>query len=196
MLLYRNQTGTVLVSSLVFLIILTLVSVAAMNKTIVQAKMATNFQNTDMAFQASESGLASGEDIISALIKIPETVTNCSNDCEVVFWAKNALQARFGSGNHAWWSPYKIDKSEEFWEARGRKLPQTDVVSYVSEQPRFVIEEYGYLPDDLSPGTRASGVGTYFYRVTSRGVGGLAEINEKSSPNQSIVQSIYAKRFN
>jgi Tfp pilus assembly protein PilX len=68
-------------------------------------------------------------------------------------------------------------------------------VSYVSEQPLYFIEEYGYLPDDLSPGTRAQGVGTYYYRVTARGTGGVAKTSGVS-PNQAMVQSIYAKRFN
>ena len=70
-----------------------------------------------------------------------------------------------------------------------------EALSYLAEQPAYLVESFGYIPDDLSPGTRAGGIGTHYYRITARGTGGHSG-NDVMSPNQKMLQSIFAKRYN
>ncbi len=54
---HSRQRGTVLVMAMVILLILTIIGVTAMNTSSLEAKMATNIQETNRAFEAAESGL-------------------------------------------------------------------------------------------------------------------------------------------
>ena len=53
----RKQYGAALITSLVLLTIMTILAVAAMNTNTLEEKMASNTQEANRAFQASESGL-------------------------------------------------------------------------------------------------------------------------------------------
>ncbi len=52
-----RQRGTVLVMAMVILLVLTIIGVTAMNTSSLEAKMATNIQETNRAFETAESGL-------------------------------------------------------------------------------------------------------------------------------------------
>mgnify|MGYP001817162816 CR=1 FL=1 len=54
----HRQTGAVLIVSMIFLIVLTLLAVSSMNTTSLEEKMASNQQESINAFQAAETGLA------------------------------------------------------------------------------------------------------------------------------------------
>lgn len=53
----RRQRGVALVTSLVILLILTIIGIAAMRTSSLEERMAGNVQDTTYAFQAAESGL-------------------------------------------------------------------------------------------------------------------------------------------
>ena len=53
----KTQQGAALITSLVLLTIMTILAVAAMNTNTLEEKMASNTQEANRAFQASESGL-------------------------------------------------------------------------------------------------------------------------------------------
>lgn len=55
------QSGTVLIIALVFLLLMTLVGVAAMQGTTLQERMAGNHRDRNLAFQAAEAALREGE---------------------------------------------------------------------------------------------------------------------------------------
>lgn len=192
-----TQRGTVLIASLFFLIILTILGVSAVNRTTIQSKISANDHNSDLAFQAGESSLSAAEQYINMMTTVPSVITNCTTPpCNSV-WAQNALNAKFKGASTFWWSSTNPDTDGDFWPTYAIELnSSTQNVAYVSEQPLYFIEEYGYLPDDLNPNTRAQGVGTYYYRITARGTGGVARDSSLHSPNKAMVQSIYAKRFN
>lgn len=54
----KKQSGAVLFTSLMFLIILTMLAVTSMSTNTLEEKMAANSQETNYAFQAAESALA------------------------------------------------------------------------------------------------------------------------------------------
>ena len=55
--IYRREQGAVLIVSMIFLIIMTLLAVTGMTTTSLEEKMAANSQETTRAFQAAETGL-------------------------------------------------------------------------------------------------------------------------------------------
>ena len=56
-----HQRGAVLIISLIFLLLMTLVGVTAMQGTTMQERMSGNMQDRNVAFQASEAALRLGE---------------------------------------------------------------------------------------------------------------------------------------
>ena len=57
----KDQRGVVLIVSLIFLLVLTLIGVTASQSTILQERMAGNVKDRNMALQASEAALRAGE---------------------------------------------------------------------------------------------------------------------------------------
>ncbi len=60
-----KQKGAILVVSLILLVVMTLIGLSSMRATILEEKMAGNFRDSNVAFQAAEAALRDGEaDII------------------------------------------------------------------------------------------------------------------------------------
>ena len=57
----KQQSGAALIVSLILLIVLTVLSIAAMQGTTMQERMAGNYRDTNQAFQAAEAALRAGE---------------------------------------------------------------------------------------------------------------------------------------
>lgn len=197
--------GTVLVLSIIMIAILTVISISMVGSSILKEKMAYNAFNRDTAFQSSETALKAAETWVLNLSARPQTNSSCSSDCDIV-WAKDALKSAVGAGYGArWWAIANSNTNESWWANQGRLVPSeivdgdgnsvNETLSYVHSQPRFIIEEAGFIPDDLNPTTRANGIGTYFYRITARGTGMEVGASGEST-SQVLLQSIVAKRFN
>ena len=63
---HARQQGAVLIISMIFLIIMTLLAVTGMNTSSMEEKMASNSQEATRAFQAAETGLAQAfDDVLS-----------------------------------------------------------------------------------------------------------------------------------
>lgn len=79
-----GQRGVALVVALILLVVITLVGIAAVSGTIMQQKMASNFSDRQMAFQADEAALRQAESVVQALPSqvsasaLPTTMRNCS----------------------------------------------------------------------------------------------------------------------
>lgn len=56
-----KQSGAALVIGLIFILIMTIIGVAAMQNTTFQERMAGGFQDRELAFQAAETSLRAGE---------------------------------------------------------------------------------------------------------------------------------------
>lgn len=56
-----RQHGVALVTGLIFMVVLTLIVLAAMRGTILEEKMAGNLRSQNIAFQAAEAGLRAGQ---------------------------------------------------------------------------------------------------------------------------------------
>ncbi len=66
-----RQRGVVLVTGLIFLVMMTLLGVTAMQTTMLEEKMAGNLRDEILAFQAAEAALREGEMFLQQ-ITLPE----------------------------------------------------------------------------------------------------------------------------
>lgn len=167
-----SQKGTILVVGMLLLVILTIVGIAALNSTMISEKLTQNLRDTTAAFGAAESALGAGELWLQNQTSVPTAVTTCNTPpCAV--WAFGQLGNVYQQGS-SWWS------------SQGTTYPGT--INTVAAQPQYVIEQYSFIPAELSPDALSAGRGYYYYRITAQGVG-------ITTNSVAYVQSIYAIEF-
>lgn len=149
----QNQSGIALITGLIFLVMLTLISLAAMQSTTLEERMAGNSRSRDLAFQAAEAAVRGAEAILSGA-SLP-----AFNGSKVGYYAQLA-----NGGSSDYW------KNTHNWAAQSVVYagPLTGV-----KEARFVIEA---LPATLGSGGDDSLVvkassGGEVYRITTRGIG-------------------------
>jgi len=169
----NTQHGFTLVMSLVILIILTVLSLSSMQSTRLETAMAGNMRESDLAFQAAEMGLDSGENHV-------ETVTTSKTD----FNDLNGLYA-------------ETTEDPDYFDDASWTSAQTASVSLAQlfNQPQFIAK---YLGDRSQNEVAKVNIGGYggaqpgitvsYFRITARGVG-----QTDSAPR--LVQSYYGKEF-
>ncbi|WP_455208163.1 pilus assembly PilX family protein [Kaarinaea lacus] len=82
----RKQQGSALVISLLILLVLTIIGVTALNSTVMEERMSSNFQTGNTAYQAAESA-------------VNQTFITIANDYTLVGQAMAAGPAPTGTGN-------------------------------------------------------------------------------------------------
>ena len=177
-----RQHGVALVMAMVFLLLLTLIGVTAMNTTSLEEKMAGNLQDKNSAFQAAETGLRVGEALIRS-------------------WAVGA-EPDFTLNTAGYYEPAPAGSTPVWGTVDWKNACGTAVIclpansiSGVKTQPRYIIEKLGDVTASSSTGgslvagfaapAASSGAGAR-YRVTAHGTGGTdAAVAE--------LQSVYRK---
>jgi type IV pilus assembly protein PilX len=173
----RSQRGAILVASLLLLLVLTVLGVAMMRMNGMQERMAGNTRDMGLAFQGSEAGLRDGEGWLRLQGTQPGS-TAALPDCGTI-----GVCQRFAASNVPV-LPLDIElQTQAWWNANARVL--TDAIAGLDEQPRYVIEEAGFVRDSLLFDETA---GRDFYRLTGQSSGGTGLAN-------TVLQSTYARRF-
>jgi type IV pilus assembly protein PilX len=158
-----RQQGIVMVVSLLFLLILTIIGVTAMNSSTLEERMSGNLRDRNLAFQAAESALRAGEIALRATLVNPPTAAYGCTDKYVC----PLLTSDLSSGASAW-------NGDRAVEVTGTTL------AGVASSPKYIIEvitpvpqvKAGYL---LAPGSSLTAANAEcYYRITARGIGGAA----------------------
>lgn len=153
----KAQQGAVLIIGLIMLLLLTIIGISSIRGTDLQERMAGNARDHNVAFQAAEAAVRSGESYLSGTSIGPyssgvgyhEDLTGPNSP---VFWAKAD------------------------WNSKSVKLADNSLKA-VSDQPSYAIEQ---LKVSISPGNYGSGIDQRsldsmaekeVYRVTGRGLG-------------------------
>ncbi|MHB1084990.1 MAG: pilus assembly PilX family protein [Thiobacillus sp.] len=162
----NHQTGVVLITGLIFMVVLTILAVAAMRSTTLEERMTGNARDRDMAFQSAEAALRAGEQVLTGA-SLP------------VFTAGTANTPRIAAGTQVtYW------KTTHNW-TQSTAMPWAPAGTYSA--PRYVIEEMG-----ITAGTGGGGLGigpiadSGVYRITARGVG-------SSANTMVILQAVYER---
>jgi len=93
--LKNNERGAVLIAGLMVLLILSLIGVTAMQTSTLEERMANNFAQRDLAFQAAEAGLRDAEGFLGGM-SIPALQA-------LNFAGSNGLFAPASSGSDPVW---------------------------------------------------------------------------------------------
>jgi len=177
-----RQRGAVLLVGLMVLVVLALLGVAYSQVAVIQERLAGNFKDLSLAFQASESSSRWGMSWLQSLGgEVLSRPFPCNADCD------ESTPVR-----EAGFYPAHPGPKNEYWDSAGvygiRPIDGEDMsyaVALVHEQPKYVMEQQFFMRDDLA-GDPQKGVA--FYRVTAKGIG--------ARPNSdAIVTAVIAKRF-
>ena len=180
---YFVQKGAVLVVSLLILLVMTIISVTAMQSTVMEEKMAGNSKELNMAFHAAEAAAREGETWLSAQIQPPiVSSTGCGANCLVWDSYRGATALFSTSGTNS----YTVDA---LWN--NARTSALSLSGMVNSPPLFVIELTDILRDSQNLGHQQDLALNSFrsiYSVTSRSTGGAGLA-------RSFIQTSFAKRF-
>lgn len=173
----KNQSGSILIVSLMILVVLTMLGVSSMSSTSLQERMAGNFRDRQVAFQAAEMTLAYAEEYARTAISSASIFTGSGG-----LYAQYTGPTNFNAYDETWWTT-----------TSSIVLPTT--ISQVRTQPRFVIEYRGDIGEVEGTSVNISGYGESAgggiianFRVTVRATG-------LSDNTNIILQSNYGKRL-
>jgi type IV pilus assembly protein PilX len=185
-LVRTRQSGMSLFPALMFLLVLSVIGMSAMNSTLMQEKMVSNTKDLNLAFQAAEAGLRDAEFDIAKNI---DTSTVFTSTCV------NGLC----TPPSTWPTPLSsdiskvIDWSDSSKTRRYGTYTASPTLPTVATQPQYVIERLS--PPPGLPGAPGSSVGLgcgsscvhsggFAYRLTAMGTGARAE-------TRVVLQSTY-----
>jgi Tfp pilus assembly protein PilX len=213
-----RQRGMALVVSLVLLLSMTLLALAAMQNTSLEERMAGSVRSENIALQAAESALRMGEACIELAPSRPEAKalgTASSIDdpvadnasCDV--WVKannNPLAGPYNIGGLVkgknWWEQWTAANWATYAESVGTSLvfvaakaasgttpAVAEAALDATRQPRFVVEEFGLQSESLVRGQpQDTASQAVRYVVTARGV-------DAGGRGEVLLQSRILRRF-
>ncbi len=158
---FTTQQGSALVVSLLILLVLTLIGVTSMSTTSLQGKMAANSRESNLALQAAESALRSGESELGSATP-PEGYDDA---CD------NGLCLPSTTGTPQWSTINWATNARSYNIVNNAALPEIPATL----QPKYIIEK---MPPASLPGDAISNLGNYgggsglqYYRITASATG-------------------------
>lgn len=176
--IYCSQQGSVLITSLILLLVLTLLGLSSMQTSVMEEMMAGNAKDHHMAFQSAEAALRDGESRILAYIAEPIPSPTGATDV----WVKNSPDVDTSNGT-SWWC--ETGAGDAWWLVKG--ISYTKDLGYTTT-PQSLVEIEDFVRDSLNVGQQMDESGKVYYRITARGRGG-------SNQALSMLRSAYAKRY-
>ncbi|MGI9323313.1 MAG: pilus assembly PilX family protein [Pseudomonadales bacterium] len=167
---HKSEQGAALFLTLAVMLILTIMGITSVQTTIMQQRMAGNYRDLSIAFQAAEAAATEAEAFIDAMSNLnafpSESATQlcsagrCTSLDGTARWQESSL----------WSSATGTVKASIAPDDLG-----------VAAAPRYLIE---YIAEF----TRPDATQVYIFRVTARGTGGTAR-------SVAMLQTTYEKQF-
>ncbi len=174
------QSGSTLLVSLIILLVLTIVGISSVGNVTLNQKMATNYRDADVAFQAAEAALAEGESMAEALGAVlteDDFGNSCgSGDC----FTDVCSDGKCFNGTYTPASVCEIDEPTTLvyenpltWSTSGRARDSQLSFPGLSESPKFIVEFLCYVvanpsaPAPPAPPPYPAVSWSYFFRITS-----------------------------
>lgn len=172
----RRQQGAILVISLILLLVMTLLGLAAMQMTRLEERMAGNQRDVSIAFQGGEAGLRDAENRLRLMVARPDACA--APACAILsVYERDVLPDNLRNQSGAWW----IANAQEYGVDAVHEIQQA------TADPRVVIEDGGFFPDSLTVG-HAPPEGRNFYRITAYSTGA-------TDTATAVLESTYTRRF-
>lgn len=183
-----RQTGFVLVTSLIFLVVITLLAVSAINSSMLQERMASNLREKSRARQSADAALRAAElQLSSKAMAGYQTARNCrSDDAE--------QSSNDGSSGFVICREGVFDSSSDsegffsdsVWNGPGVQTYEAD--DDITADVRYIIEELRGCVGSVKTEVCAVGSGAVRYRVTAFAHG-------QNPAAIAVSQSVYQKIF-
>ena len=191
-----DASGAVLILSLLLLMALTLLGVAALTNSRIELQLAVNDRAYKQALAAADVALSIGEAVIESWTDPTELDEHAEPE-----------DGRYGIHEQPAWAQLKWDANcagpPDACRGGSEAIPPNDLpagMAYVPNRPetlapRYTIERLAAVPDSYVGGVQYHGPReTAYFRVSARGVAPTGVLG--AQPARVILQSIYAKRFN
>jgi type IV pilus assembly protein PilX len=169
----RGERGVVLVVSLIFLVVLTILALAGSESALFQERMAGNLRDRELAFQSAESAVREAERVIE----------NAALNAVNTWSGDNGL---FGLTD---------GEPDLFAEASWSDAQEANQPAGSAAPPRFMIKHLKSTSDGSGSLNVGKGYGAQIgsgtaalFRITARGTGGSGEANV-------IIQTHYGRLF-
>ena len=166
----RRQSGVALITGLIFLVMLTLIAITAMQSTTLEERMAGNARSRDLTFQGAEAAIRAAEVVLSG-----------------------ASLPNFNGSQPGYYLELTKGASADYWKTHGwdtQSVPYGGSALTGVKEARFVIEA---LPANQSSGGDDSLVakplsGGEIFRITARGIStdGTASVILQTTFRRSI----------
>ena len=168
----RRQQGTVLIIALVLLLVLTILGTAGLQDTTMEERMAGNFLDHRIAFDAAETALRTGEEAIADGTTFGAMAFDGTDGTYEVTASSRSVDPATSSN-------YDLDVPSAVMTYNSELLVNSLPQYYVEQLPEIDLPA-----SDLTIGFQDQAPRVRYYRVTGKGVG--------KSPNaEVIVQSTY-----
>lgn len=163
-----RQRGVALVLALVFLLLLTLLGITALNTSSLEEKMANNVKDRNLAFQAAEAAMTLAESWLYAQLSLPTFTSNTAG----LYEPSTSSTPRWDSVD---WSSSSAVLVYPNTPASGVSVSGASALSKVTTQPKYIIEELDSVQETggtLTVDNDHRGTGVNVLRITARGTGG------------------------
>lgn len=161
----NSQNGAALITGLIFLVVLTLISLSAVKSTSLEERMAGNARDQDVAFQGAEAGVREAMNLLGTSLPAASGFVVgcanglCENDPTTPVWTTI-------TANNDWTSSKTLAYSGTL---------TFDGSTQVPTQPHYIIElitgSSAPSGESASEGGGSSGTTVTSYRITARGWG-------------------------
>lgn len=190
-----EQSGSVLLISLIFLLLLTIVGVGAMNMTNLEERMAGNFRDHDLAFQAAEAALLDGEAYVEQNFDLTQAYTSpaCSgttcytDDCSAGLCFHGTFSNSSTPVTDCVTGTAKEWEDNSIWSTASKTRPSSDQVEGTVENARYIVEFRCFMPrdaDNANPDPNIFAQWSPAFRITAVASG-------SSTDSTVMLQSIY-----
>ena len=172
-----QQSGVVLIISLIMLLLLTPIGVTGMQVTGLEEKMAGNYRDQSLAFQSAEAALRVGEQRIEQLWDNGAgSIQSFCNGTAGLFY-REGVTGCAGCAAPACGMP--DTKVAATWTDNNQSIEYVSGSNLVATEPRYYLTYSSNIPD-IAPGAKP----TYLFMITARGTGG-------QDSSQVILRSYY-----
>jgi type IV pilus assembly protein PilX len=178
----QRQGGAALIMGLLVLVVMILLTLTATGSTLMQNRMAGNFRDSSLAFQASEGASRWGMMWILSLdarFRPFPCAAACNSDSRVWFRGQYPYEPAHDDSAWAGARSYGIDPADDQPVSPAQSIP------LVSAQPQYLIEELYFDRDDLAGPPQ---LGVAYYRVTSLG-------HSATGKSHAVLSAVLGKRY-
>lgn len=180
----HHERGATLAIALMMLLLMTIIAITAVSTSTLEEKMSANLKDQNVAFQAAETGLREGEQLVYSFLAPPSKTGSAPANPLAEVW-EYATPGDFLDALHdkSWWTGNGVEYG--MLDGTGQDLTEPYLDPYYVVEARGTRNDSEEMPE---PGYTAPPA-RHYYRVTSHGFG-------STDRAKAMTQSNFVHRYN